>query len=304
MKNTIKVGFDPQTNLYTFKTPGDHSIKNLDVNGKNLVDPLLGYKAGTLMITSEKPETITYNYSNRKHIGYDNIEDNTTLSIKEYNDTVKSFNRALDVWADEYVYADIETEVKATRFMRNMKHIYETIETVHNLEIEMVEYPVSEYTEIVPLYSIDAKNVLETKCTYTPNLMELLMIELENYGIDKMSIKIPTHSGIRYVQENNKYITGIESFQKSYDRPLIGMYVDCVAKMKKTKEALAELIEFHFAKQSINTLDKTTVGNLLTSLSILQNSVYNLDIKVKDESSKRAVQTRINELVTEYTKLA
>jgi len=304
MQHTIKVGFDPQTNLYTFKTPVDYSIKNLDVNGKNLVDPLLGYKAGTLMITSEKPETITYKSSNRKHIGYDNIEDHSTISPKEYNETIVSFNREYDDDNEEHVYVDLETEIKATRFIRNHKRIYDTIETVHDLEIEMVEYPVSAYTEIVPLYSMDAKNVLETKCTYTPNLMELLMIELDKYGIDKMSIKIPTHSGIRYVQENNKYITGIESFQKSYDRPLIGMYVDCVAKMKKTKEALTELIKFHFAKQSINTLDKTTVGNLLTSLSILQNSVYGLDIKVKDESSKRAVQTRINELVTEYTKLA
>jgi hypothetical protein len=50
MENSIKVGYDSKTNLYTFKSPSSHLAKNLCVNGKPIADPLLGQKVGELMI--------------------------------------------------------------------------------------------------------------------------------------------------------------------------------------------------------------------------------------------------------------
>lgn len=305
MENTIKVGYDSRTNLYTFKTPGSYSAKNVCVNGSPITDPLRGQKVGELMTINEKPETITYETSERKVIGYDNTETNTTISVKEYQEILTKINQTKCLAdADEVIYETIEDEIFATRFFRTHKAIYENINTVHNMEIEFISYPVSEYSNIVPLYSIDAKNVFETKCKFTPNNLQTFKDICKVRGIDDSRIGIPSHSGLKYAKIDGIYISGMKEFEKTFSREIIATYEECVERMTATKNKLKELVDFHFAKQSQNVLDKATVGHLLSQLQILQNSVYGLDVKVKDETSRRSVSNRINELIKVYKELA
>jgi hypothetical protein len=306
MENSIKVGYDSKTNLYTFKTPGSYSTTNVCVNGNPITDPLRGQKVGELMTINERPETITYETSERKLIGYDNTETITTISVKEYQEIVAKIEetRDYDDDNDEFTYDTLEDEVFATRFFRTHTAIYETVKTVHNMDIEFISYPVSEYANIVPLYSIDAKNVFETKCKFTPNNIQTFKDICRARGIDDSRIDIPTHSGLRFVKIDTKFVSGMEEFEKTSNREIIATYEECVAKMNSIKTNLTELINFHFAKQSQNVLDKATVGHLLSQLQILQNSVYGLDVKVKDYNSQKAVQTRIVELINVYKELA
>ena len=308
MKNSIKVGYDSKTNLYTFKTPGDYSAKNVCVNGNPITDPLRGQKVGELMTMNEKPETITYETSQRTLIGYDCIETNTTVSQKSYREMLalientREYNDSDD--GDGYTYDSIEDEVVATRFFRNYKAIYENVDTVHNMDIEFINYPASEYLNIVPLYSIDAKNVFETKCKYTPNNIDTFKNLCKVRGIDISRIDIPTHSGLRYATIDKKYISGMEAFERISNREIIASYDECITTMNSAKSKLTELLNFHFAKQSQNVLDESTVGSLLTQLQNLQTSVNKLDVKVKDETSQRSVSQRINELIRVYKELA
>jgi len=306
MENSIKVGYDSKTNLYTFKTPGSYSAKNVCVNGNPITDPLRGQKVGELMTINEKPETITYETSERKLIGYDNTETITTISVKEYQEIVDKIEdtREYDDNSDEFMYDTLEDEVFATRFFRTHKAIHENINTVHNMDIEFISYPVSEYSNIVPLYSIDAKNVFETKCKFTPNNLQLFKEICRARGIDDSRIDIPTHSGLRFVKIDDKFISGMEEFEKNSNREIIATYEECVVKMNSIKTNLTELINFHFAKQSQNVMDKATVGHLLGQLQILQNSVSRLDVKQKEYNSQRAINTRINELINVYKELA
>ena len=306
MENSIKVGYDSRTNLYTFKTPGSYSAKNVCVNGQPITDPLRGQRVGELMTINEKPETITYETSERKLIGYDNIETNTTISVKDYNEQVMyiSNTREYDDDSEEFTYNTLEDEVFATRFFRTHKAIYENINTVHNMDIEFISYPVSEYSNIVPLYSIDAKNVFETKCKYVPNNLDTFFEVCKEFGVTKDRIDVPTHSGLRYVKIDDKYISGMEAFEKTQNRTIIATYDECVVRMNETRSKLKELVSFHFAKQSQNVLDKATVGHLLSQLQTLQNSVYGLDVKVKAESAQRSVSNRIHELIKVYKELA
>ena len=308
MENSIKVGYDSKTNLYTFKTPGGYTAKNVCVNGNPITDPLRGQKVGELMTMNKKPETITYETSQRKLIGYDCIETNTTVSVKSYLEMkaiieiTREYNDSDD--GDGYTYDSIEDEVVATRFFRNYKAIYENVDTVHNMDIEFINYPVSEYLNIVPLYSIDAKNVFETKCKYTPNNIDTFKEICKARGIDISRIDIPTHSGLRYATIDKKYMFGMEAFEKSLNREIIASYDDCITIMNSATIKLTELLNFHFAKQSQNVMDKSTVGHLMTQLQLLQNSVYGLDVKVKNEHDQRAISTRINELLNVYKELA
>lgn len=306
MNNSIKVGYDSRTNLYTFKTPGSYSAKNVCVNGQPITDPLRGQKVGELMTINEKPETITYETSERKLIGYDNTEDGTAISVKKYQEIVNQIDqtRDYDDDRDEYTYETLEGEVFATRFFRTHKAIYETINTVHNMDIEFIQYPVSEHSNIVPLYSIDAKNVFETKCKFTPTNTQTFKDICKARGIDNSRIDIPTHSGLRYVKIDGKYVSGMEEFEKTFSREIIATYEECVERMTATKNKLKELVDFHFAKQSQNVLDKGTVGSLLTELVNLENRVIGLDVKVKDHNSQRSTVTKIREMINTYKQLA
>jgi len=305
MDNKIKVGYDSRTNLYTFKTPGSYSAKNVCVNGNPITDPLRGQKVGELMTINEQPETITYETSERKLIGYDNTETNTTISVKEYQEIVAKISetREYDDDSEEFTYDTLEDEVFATRFFRTHKAIYENINTVHNIEIEFIQYPVSEHSNIVPLYSIDAKNVFETKCKFTPTNIQTFKDICKARGIDDSRIDIPTHSGLRFVKIDSKFVSGMEEFEKTFSREIIASYEECVERMAATKNKLKELVDFHFAKQSQNVLDKGTVGSLLTELVNLEREVNGLDVKVKDYNNQRSAVSKIREMINIYKQL-
>jgi hypothetical protein len=303
MEKTIKVGYDSQTGFYTFKNMFNTTM---EVNGKSVSDPLRGFRSGELTVISEKPETITYKTSGRKLIGYDNTEDITTISLEKYKEIEAAISktREYDEDSEEFTYANLEDEVFALRFYRTHKAIYENVDEVHNLEIEFIEYPVSAFKSIIPLYSIDAANIFETKCKFVPNNTELFFDVCASYGIDKSRIDIPTHSGLRYIKIDDKYVTGMEDFEKTASQSIIGTYEECIARMNSNRKKLEDAISFQIAKQSQKVLDKATVGHLLTELKILQNSVYGLDVKQKEATSHRSVQNRINELINVYKQLA
>ena len=304
MENSIKVGYDSQTGLYVVKTIYN---KTLIVNGKPLVDALRGTSNGAELVTiSEKPETIIYKNTIRKLIGYDNTEDMTTIGLSEYNKILEKINstREYDEDSEQYDYATLEDEVFAVRFFRTYKAIYESVEEIHNMEIEIIEYPVSQYKNIVPLHSMDAKHILETNCKFTPNNNELFFEVCASFGIDKSRIDIPTHSGLRFVKIDGSYVSGMEDFDKTASLSIISTYDKCIDRMNDNRKKLDDLISFHLAKQSQKKVSDTTIGNLLTQLQHLQNSVRSLDVKAKECNSQRAILTRVSELINTYKEQA
>lgn len=303
METKIKVGYDSQTGFYTFKAGFNASM---EVNGKSIADPLRGFRSGELIVIAEKPESITYKTSQRTLIGYRNGETGETISVEDYKaiDAKIASIREWDEDSEEYTYKNLEDEVFALRFYRTHTGIYENDEAFVNMEIEFIEYPVSAYKCIIPLYSLDANNVFETKCKFVPNNTELFFEVCAQYGIDKSRIDIPTHSGLRYAKIDDKYVTGMEDFEKTASASIIGTYDECVARMNSNRKKLEDTISFQLAKQSQKVLDKATVGNLLIELSTLQNRVRNLDVKQKDYSSQRSLGNQINELIKVYKELA
>lgn len=303
MEKTIKVGYDSQTGFYTFKTGFNASM---EVNGKSIADPLRGFRSGELIVLAEKPETITYKTSQRKLTGYRNSETNEIVSVEAYKavDAKIALTREYDEDAEEFTYANIEDEVFALRFYRTHTALYDNVEEIGSLEIEFIEYPVSAYKCIIPLYSLDAKDVFETKCKFVPNNTELFFEVCAQYGIDKSRTEIPTHSGLRYVKIDDKYVTGMEDFEKTASITIIGTYDECVARMNSNRKKLEDIISFQLAKQSQKVLDKATVGHLLTELKILHGSVSKLDVKQKEYASQRVVLNRINDLINIHKELA
>lgn len=303
MEKTIKVGHDSQTGFYTFKTGFNASM---EVNGKSIADPLRGFRSGELIVIAEKPEAITYKTSGRKLIGYDNTVDLTTISIEKYKEVEAKINltREWDEDSEEFTYSNLEDEVFALRFAKTYKPIYESVDEVHNLEIEFIEYPVSAYKNIIPLYSLDAANVFETKCKFVPNNIEMFLEVCTSFGIDKSRIDIPTHSGLRYAKIDDTYLTGAEEAEKSSGATTIGTYDECLTRMNSNRQKLEDMVSMHLAKRSQKVLDKGTVGELLKELLVLKGRVSGLDVKQKDYSSQRSLNVKISELIETYKQLA
>jgi hypothetical protein len=303
MEKTIKVGHDFQTGFYTFKTGFNASM---EVNGKSIADPLRGFRSGELIVIAEKPESITYKTSGRKLIGYDNTVDLTTISIEKYKEVEAKINltREWDEDSEEFTYSNLEDEVFALRFAKTYKPIYESVDEVHNLEIEFIEYPVSAYKNIIPLYSLDAANVFETKCKFVPNNIEMFFEVCTSFGIDKSRIDIPTHSGLRYAKIDDTYLTGAEEAEKSSGATTIGTYDECLTRMNSNRQKLEDMVSMHLAKRSQKVLDKGTVGELLKELLVLKGRVSGLDVKQKDYSSQRSLNVKISELIETYKQLA
>jgi hypothetical protein len=306
MELSIKIGYDPQNKMYAFKTPS-HNALNFRVNGKLVGDLLLGYRANGLVVTNEKPEIVTCDKISRIITGYINACNQKSFTISEYNtitDSIAKLEREYDEDDDQWIYKNVEDEIYVTRFFRNLKTNYENVTTVDVYELEFFTYPVSTFPEIIPLYSIDAKNIFETKCTYTTNIDKIFNETLLKYGISRLEIVMPSHSGISYVRLNGEYIAGTDAYQKRQTSSIVGTYDECVARRLKSYKDMEDIISMHLAKSSKTILDKGTVGNILTELTAIMSSVNGLKVSVKDLKSQNQLSVRIDNLIKTYKKLA
>jgi hypothetical protein len=296
----LVVGHDPKTGFYTFKTGYNTSM---EINGKPVADPILGFRSGELVVTKEKPITATYKTSGKVTVGYTK-ENGERISVIDYNTELHEINQTRR-WNDnleDFEYNTLEDEVRAIRFIKSYSGVYETQETVHNLEIEFVTYPVSEYKCIIPMYAFSASDISETKCKLVIDRFSLLYEVCNEFGIDKSRIDVPSHSGLTYAKIDDKYISGIETFEKTI-LSFIGTYEECINRMNALKKGLSDILSIHLAKQSQKVLDKATVGHLMYELVGLEKDISSLDVKKSDYNSWRAIKTSLSSLIETYKKL-
>jgi hypothetical protein len=298
-KEIIKVGYDQLTNLYMIKPINHHP---LEVNGKLLSDPIFGYRHDRVYIMSEKPETINYKLYKSITSSYTNTNTDVEISIEEYKSFVDkiNLNRSYNDSTDEYVYNTIEDEIYATRFFKFHKANYEKIEETYELEIEIIDYPVSAYESIIPLYSLNSKDVFNTKCEYTTNHLKTLYEICNQYGIDRSRISVPSHSGLRYVKIDNNYLTGEDNLKYSN---IIDTYEKCIERMNNDRKKIEDMVNLYLAKISQKTIDKSKLGYLVSKLEIIKNIVSGLETKTKSYNSHKSIIESINELIDTYKKL-
>jgi hypothetical protein len=297
---TFKVAYDSKTNLYAFKTTYDNT---LEINRKPVVDPLLGFKSGEVFVLNEPPTVATRRTVQTIISHYVNKETEEVMSVEEYNKIVAKIDNTRTYNNDyEYTYSTVEDEVFATRFFRTYSKVYKNVETIHDLQIEIINYPVSEYPNIVPLYSISRENIYETKCTYYPKNIDTFYQVCATYGIEKNRISIATHSGIEYAKIDDNYLTGAAEFEKYKRNAFTGTYEECVKRMKSDADAISSMIELHLAKHSKKTIHVSTLGHLVTTLVKIQRELNSLNVKRSDQNSLIALNKAVSNLIDIYKK--
>jgi hypothetical protein len=311
----IKIAFDSKTNLYLIKLPSVYQIE-FEINGKLATDPMNGSLNCKEFYTSEKPTKIVGKKQISKISHYENNQDaSDTLSVEEYTKRRQSILSTVSYYEDDDedypVWKNPKFEADWIIFNKTYKPVYKTEIEKIEYEIEIIEYPVSEYPEIVPMYSIDAKSIYSTKCKVNISTVVMLRTILESYGLTESgentkdnNYHIPTHGGIRFVKINGSYITGAEQAENMYSRTKIDTYENCVEYLNKVKTGLKEIVELHFAKNSNKTLSKDSIGVVITTLTKIQNRVNGLDVKQKNYRTQLEISKYINDQIKEFTKLA
>lgn len=288
----IKIAYDPVTKLYSVQL--DYNYANYSINGKRITN-------NGVIIFKNKPESIIYHSKKSEIISYINNETNEVISVEDFNNRMIEINskRTYDDNIEEFVYNSIQDEVETLHYIRNVKPIYETKELEINVEYELIEYPVSEYAYIHPLFSLDINNIYETKCKYIPS-MDIIYDICSKYGITKDRVSIST-SGLEYLKIDDKYVN-IPKLYSFYS--IVGTYEECVNKYKKHVSDIDNFISIHLAKESNKKVDKESLGHLIKSLSNISNTLNNIEVKSKSYNSIKGVVNSINELIQTYKNLA
>jgi hypothetical protein len=300
--NLIKVAFDPSTKLYLIKLPSDYNTE-FEINGKPAIDPMNGSLRGKEFYTSEKPVSIVGKKSLRQLSHYVNREDSSViLSVEEYRTKRDGLLSLADYedHNDEPVFTSVKIEAEWIIFNKTYTEVYKDVESDTQYEIEIIEYPVSEYPEITPLYSLDAKDIYSTKCRVQLSTSNILRDILVKRGLTEShenakdnNFHIPKHSGIRFAKINDKYLSGAEDAERKFSISKIDTYENCVAFLNRAHDEITTIVDLHFAKNSSQALDAATIGEMTTYLNNLAARISELDVKTKDRNSQIAIHNGI-----------
>ena len=297
---TIKIGFDSKTEIYVIDPSAITSVPStIEVNGESIQDPIRKRVIGGLVTFKQKPETITYRSKNRVLTHFENISgDIHTVAEYEAEKSRLLANAEYNEDLDENVFPSIEEEVAYQVFSRSFKPVYEYQETLHNVDFEIIEYPVSEYSEIVPIYSLDAKHIFDTKCKVTIDertLFNQVLREVDPLG--NYQVTYPNHSGIRYAKLNGEFVGGTEEYQKRFSQTRILLYAECVSYLESATRELRNLITMHINKKSKLNTKQVLSGELLTELINLKSRFEGINPRAAEANTYHSLTTRLGKLI-------
>ncbi len=155
------------TTINVYKTPTNTWII------ENLVT---GYGASGVFNINEREEKITksgkieYKTVTSHYIDINKAE----LSEAAYKDTVFELKKAERCVDDEYIWDSLEKEFEYRKFIRTWTPVYiqERVEIAY--QIVYKEFPISEYSFIIPLYQFGLNNISDPHCTYSPPILDMI----------------------------------------------------------------------------------------------------------------------------------
>lgn len=282
--DTTKIAYDPSTKLYMIHTKGYDKIL---WNGKEIVDPLTGSRMGKFS-TPEKPKLIQKITSQRSLTGYTNGKE--TIAADEYRQRLNDCTSGWD--ADgEPEFESIEDQVRYGVIFESFKPVMETTSVVSDIEFEIIEYPVSEYPEIVPFYQMGTGDIYSTKCVYTPDLKKVIKAYLAAFDVDVQYSK----SGLEFMKINGRYIKDNREI-KRLSVKYTGTYEECISRMHNSFNRIKEILDTTIALTSPQKLDPVTIGMLSTQLDNVKTTLNRVDPKQKSYSDFSNAQKMIADI--------
>lgn len=211
------------------------------------------------------------------------------------------------------IFTDIDGEYAYKKFVSNWKEVYKQNVEYKDIKIIISDLPVSEYTEIVPLYQIGGSidnPFCDLKTTKT-NLLKQICSELKIpfYMKDeyiktgeKYVITCPSHSGLRYVKLNNNYIFSNDTYTAKNDIVFSGIYSECVEHLLSNKKYIKDIVNCNINMEDEKYLDEESRRNLLNEFTKLEEYLCYVEPTKKSSNAFQKTKQKLNDIKKIITK--
>lgn len=302
----IKIGYDKSTELYIIPNR-NYSI----INGNREKPNTIYYNNTQVLVTSIKPENYQ-TYSNKTIITkYEKDNEGTPgyLTVEEYNNHVRQLCYKGEYEEYEWVFPDLEDEIRYKRFIKDWIPIYKVEEVITDYEIIFIEVPISEYEDIQPLASMEDINSCEKALFYyKPNSKRHLSEYCESLGMvfePNDYKKTPnsynwSSSGIDYAKINGEYLFLGDNKPKMYQKT--AKYQECVDKMNQDIKFIKDSVDLFLRKNDKRLLTDIERGSYYQTLINIGREVRELDVNKKKQNLQSLLIRKIEKLI-ESTKI-
>lgn len=307
--NKIKIAFDPRTGLYMGSSSDlrSNSNRKILVDGEEIQNPF----GTSTVVFKEKPSKIISITTGRNFIGWEDLKTGTTISIEEYDSLRKEMIRSgvQDDETYEWEFEEVEDQVRYLRFDKTWTRRYTEEPIVGELEIEIIEHPVSEIPEIIGSFSTGGNSIFDTLCEYRLNSAHLFKKRCEHFGIDKAKNDSEKgnvywledrYDNFRFAKLGGNYCANDE-LNRSVRVTARGSYEDLKKIHESNVEKIDLIIKNWISKQNQKELDIITIGKQISFMDNLLENVRKLDVKKSDCSAQSSILRSIRENLESLT---
>jgi hypothetical protein len=308
MVKKIKIGYDSKTNLYLVKYSDIKSYPGeILVDGKKMENPL----GHPYMVLKELPKKIEKITTGRNFIGWKN--DRKLITQEEFDLLSKEItSKGVFTWDDEdqdssgYSFDDIEDKIKWIRFKAEWKREYTEDPIIEEIEIEVVNLPVSDIPEITPMF-LSGGNIFETMCEYHCNSADLFRSRCEKLGFKKAdndsqkgNVYWLSHKdNFRFAKLGGEYCSNDTDVQKvrSFRR---GSYDELKDLHERNIKEIDSIINLWISKRDEKKLTSIQIGDQIKFMEGILNSIRSLGVKKSDQSSYYSIIKRISDRLNDF----
>jgi hypothetical protein len=298
----IKIGYDKSTGLYIIPNR-NYCI----INGSREKIDTLYYNNTQVLITSIKPTS--YQTYNSKTIITEYEKDNDGipgyLTVEEYNKYLKELQYYGSYEDYEWLFEDLEDEIKYKRFLKDWKPITKQEEIITDYEIVFIEVPVSEYEDIQPIASmLDIDSCEKGLFRYRPKPLKYfedycksldMVWESNSYSKTPNSYNWST-SGFDYVKINGEYLFFGDNKPKGIFEK-VGKYQECIDKMNQDIKFIKDNVDLFFSKRDKTPLTDIEKGSYYTNLFNIRKNIMDLKVQTKSFQDQSSLISKLNKLI-------
>jgi hypothetical protein len=202
----------------------------------------------------------------------------------------------------EWEFEEIEDQVKFLRFDKTWTRKYTEEPIVEELEIEIIEHPVSEIPEIIGYFNTGGNSIFDTICEYRLNSAHLFKKRCEHFGIVKAKSENEKgnvywledrYTDFRFAKLGGNYCASDE-LNRSVRTTARGTYEELKKLHESNVEKIDNIIKDWISKQDKTKIDPITLGKEISFLSSLMERVRKMEVKKVDYPSQRSIVASIS----------
>lgn len=310
---TIKIAYDKSVGLYSIQASDlrVYTTSKFLIDDKEVVNPF----NSPVIVFDKMPSSIKYVTTGRNLVGYsDNSSEGKPFITTEEYLSKKQELTSKGNWDDdceEYIFSSVEDEVNWVRFSRTWTAEYSSEPIVQEVEMELIEYPVSKSKYIVPNYKVGSTSIFDTTCTYNNNAADFFRERCIERGLSVASNEnqqgkvfwLSHKDDFRFAKINGTYCSSQEQVRQ-FRSTVRGTYEELEKVHQKNIELVDSIIDLQLSKLNNRKINSQELGDMITFLNATFSNVQKLDVKVANRSSHSHVIKTLKDKIEELKQIS